>query len=46
MDERTRHQAAVDALLDQLIDMTAERDKLQEENAYLCLELTECQESL
>ncbi len=45
MDERTRHQAAVDALLDKLIDITAERDKLQEENAYLSHELLNCQES-
>lgn len=45
MDERVTLQARIDGLLDKLIDLAAERDKLQEENAYLSHELLNCQES-
>ncbi len=34
----------VDALLDKLIEVIAERDALQEENAYLQAQLIRCEE--
>lgn len=45
MDERTRHAAAVDALLDKLTEVIKERDRLQEELAYKDHELLNCYES-
>lgn len=45
MDERVVLQQRIDGLLDKLIELTAERDKLQEENAYLHHELINCRES-